>query len=621
PQATAKTIGPGENFIIGTQTEAGLTGGGGVLSSDFRLDEDADSSTTTDISYRAVAPAWSEADPPGAAGNDVATARAEVKAPLVDFDLCHPQDRATGQHFEEHGSAVGYFLHNAGTLTTATACELVLKRKMNPQADGIINDTANDWIEIDRVTINRRLFAINATDDHTAVQTAFTNLRSEERREPFYANGNGFGVEDETSSNGFFKHTLGAMDLTDTDTTLDLQNPTNYIAAPNIPVERNQRNSVQPIGQAFRIWQPHFDRGFTSVYDLLSVLTIGPESLIYHDRTAGSIEGGLVRPDMTQMTGIHSAAVRFMNPMGVRDWLGLPHPDFPTHLASIPEIANEHHANSWYRLFEFLSVPSHTSDEVADRMASRRRVPGKINLNTVRTENNLAAVINDRDQLINLQSPYFPADPYLPADDVFMPSGLAPPHSPTYRNWYLELRRSRDGVDTLFAANNRIYPPGTPFANPFRPLTYEDGRDLDTANGGVQANPLLNLNSTILRRHHGTAGSNLANIGLFEARNPTDVTADTIDWHTRNRILSRIANLTTNRSHVYVIFGGFQLHEAYEASPNDDIPNVRIGARMTSEPVYRELIVVDMSRLEEAYDTATGAFNFEGFILHREVLP
>ncbi|MCA9056324.1 MAG: hypothetical protein KDA75_20995, partial [Planctomycetaceae bacterium] len=152
-----------------------------------------------------------------------------------------------------------------------------------------------------------------------------------------------------------------------------------------------------------------------------------------------------------------------------------------------------------------------------------------------------------------------------------------------------------------------ILPPGTPYAKPFRPLTFDDESQVD---GG--------LSSTILRRGKDPTGStSLDQIGLFEARVPADRNNDQIDFHTRQRLLSRIANLTTNRSHVYVIWGGFQMHEAHQKVSGE----VQIGGRMTDQDIYRELIVVDMSRMEEAFDTASGAFDFRGFILHREVLP
>ena len=456
----------------------------------------------------------------------------------------------------------------------------MLKRRLNTFGDGLIDDAENDLVEIDRITVYRKDFTITDMNSATDVQTAFRTLTSREREEPLYADTNGEGGRDTITSNGFYKHSLGAPDVDDATTDPTMQTLDN--------TRKHQRNSLladamgNPNDGVFRIWQPHFDRGFTSVMDVLSVQFIGPEELIYHDRTSGSVEGGLVQDGTTQMTGIHSAGMRFLNPQ----------PTLPVHLSAHQ---GEHYANRWYRLLEFLSVPSHTSDEVADDMTFRRRVPGKINLNTVRHEHVLAAAINDRDQL-DLTNSYFPAD------DEFSTS------APNNRNWYSELRRSRDGFDTTL---NAIYPPGTPFANPFRPLTFSD-----------PLTPLDPLASTILRNHvDPTAATDLDDIGLFEARNPSDVTADDIDWHTRQRILSRIANLTTNRSHVYVIWGGFQLHDAYEVDANDDIPQVRIGARLATEPIYRELIVVDLSRMEEAYDTATGAFNFEGFILHREVLP
>lgn len=571
------TVGPGENFLIGSHSDqSGYTTTSGTMepqSADFRLDYDANFAAAANLYYQPVVPYLPETDSPGdpGAGGTVMSARAEHPAPLCGLDLCHEEHRTTQQRFLEASSPVGYFL--AGVPTGAgSELELILERRMNPQGDGVLDDAANDWVEIDRITVTEEEFQLAQTDDAATVHGKFKALVSRERKEPFFAHGNGEGGEDNNATNGFFTHSLGGMNIADPDA-----DPANQDAA--VAARQHQRNSVLPAGQKFEVWQPHFDRGYTSVYDLLSVLYISPTRVIYHDRTSGSVEGGLVESVALganpKMTGIHAAGMRFEHPALT----------LPGHLSAHQA---EHYQNRWYRLLEFLSVPSHTLDEVADQMKYRRRVPGRINLNTLRHEHNLAAIINDPFQIDLLESAG-----NGPTDDLVDTGN---------RIWYREMLRSRDGDN-----GGVIFPPGTPYSRPFRPLTYDDPLGA--------ADP---LRSTIMRRGMTSGGlTDFDQIGLFEARTPSDRTADQIDWHTRQRLLSRIANLTTNRSHVYVIWGGFQMHEAHETAAGQ----VQIGAQMTDISPYRELIVVDMSRMEEAYDAPTGAFNFGGFILHREVLP
>jgi hypothetical protein len=604
--ASAPVVDGGENYIIGTHSDPNWRVVGGandtrIQASVFWLDHQVDYSSPTNLQYYELAPYLPATIRPN--GVDLTTARQVYPPPLCDLDLCHDRDRVTSPKFVESGSGVGYFLSTLpASMGTITGFQLVLERRQNMQADGSLSDTSlNEWVEIDRVTVRERPFELTQTDSAAVVRQEFeNNIYSQERREPFYPHQQvavagvpnpslaGDGLVDyganAATSNAFIHHSIGGPNLLDT-------TPDPYYigamgavqAAPNASLQ-HQRNSVLPDGSRFDIWQPHFDRGFTSVYDLLGVPLMGPDALVFHDRTTNPPEGGLVESvvtnatNRTRMTGIHAGGMRFLNPDAT----------LPTHLAGV-QGSGEHYENRWYRIFEFLSVPSHTSDQVADDMTLRRRVPGKLNLNTLRSPHVLAAAINDADQMTtqNVASP---------TTDNYTAS----------RIWYNEMVRSRDGVDGLGASDP--LPPGTPSARPFQSLAFDDPLFPDDP-----------LGSTILRR--GRASSNFDKIGLFEARTPDDAVnavannRDYIDWHTRERILSRIANLTTNRSHVYVIWGGFQFHEAHQKATGE----VQIGAALTGVDVYRELIVVDMSRMEEAFDGEQ--FTFQPFILHREVLP
>jgi hypothetical protein len=177
----------------------------------------------------------------------------------------------------------------------------------------------------------------------------------------------------------------------------------------------------------------------------------------------------------------------------------------------------------------------------------------------------------------------------------------------TNRYWFSEHLRSRDGVD--FFMNAGGYPklpiPGGFYSRPFRSLGY-----VDQPSGATSEE--RSLQNTLLRQRNTTTGH-----GLYEARASSDIGTDTIDYHTRNRILSKIANNSTTRSHVFFVWMGLDFFDAHVNSNN----NIQIGGKAEDLPTYRAFCVVDMSRLEEAYNPITNTFDFRKFIIHRQLLP
>lgn len=600
--ASAGTIDPGANYLIGTHSGSFQVVGGPNNGKDqaaiFWLDHQVDGTgTPTSYDYYQQAPYLTAAVRPQ--GPDLPTARQVYPAPLCDLDLCHDRDRVNTPRFVEASSGVGYFLASlAGS--SVGQFELVLERRQNMQGDGLIADAANDWVEVDRIRVNEKQFQLSKNDSHTVTRSQLSNLTSQERREPFFVHSTADRSVAFAGANAVLKHSLGGPNVDDAGTepyaTTGPIDGGTMIAPPDNNL-KHQRNSVLPQDSSgayqFQIVQPHFDRGFTSLFDLLSVPIIGPTELIYR-RTTPTVEGGLVDVGSTRLTGINTAGIRFVHPQQPSA--------LPAHLSGISSLVARHYENRWYRLFGALAVPSHTSDEVADDMTLRRRIPGRVNLNTLRHEEVLGAVINDAAEL-ELINPSARS-----TTDKFTPA----------RNWYDELRRTRDGDD----GSGNILPPGTPYARPLRPFTFDHPAFDPTQTTRTQANNPVD--DTLLRVGMTTASLALGNVGLFEARAPGDVNNDQIDYYTKQRILSRVSNLTTNRSHVFVIWAGFQLHEAHDLTGGTgSSPQVQIGGRMPANefPTYRELLVVDMSRLEEAYDPANEKFNFEAFIVHREVLP
>ncbi len=77
-----------------------------------------------------------------------------------------------------------------------------------------------------------------------------------------------------------------------------------------------------------------------------------------------------------------------------------------------------------------------------------------------------------------------------------------------------------------------------------------------------------------------------------------------------DRILAKIANNSTTKSHVYLVWTAvvyFEAHNVVTAGNPDGVP--QIGARMTDLPIHRKFMVVDMSQVDTHYDKSTGQFH------------
>src|SRR5690606_33965728 len=119
--------------------------------------------------------------------------------------------------------------------------------------------------------------------------------------------------------------------------------------------------------------------------------------------------------------GHRTAAIRILYP-GPQ----LPGGDFtnPNALADLQPDDFIHYRNRWYRLLEFLEVPDQSEGSAQDRMTWKQRVPGKINLNTVRDEAVLAGLLDD------------PIGHF----DYSNPNALTNDRIETGRNWFQDLQ-------------------------------------------------------------------------------------------------------------------------------------------------------------------------------------
>ena len=437
-----------------------------------------------------------------------------------------------------------------------------LERRLNLRG-AELGESDSTWVEVDRFEVIGQPF-LPAGNSQPEMRTAVEAVVSQERRQTFDRplNGNEESFVDFTTPTPR-KHTM------------DSREPAKHYGN-GIWASVNSGDRTAP----FTLWQPHFNRDFSSVYELLSVPVVGPEDLLagIHDGANRRLTGWA---DSTAMPRTAFAASGIFQ-----------HPDGQT-----PGIPGDD--NRWYRLLEFIELPPRVHDVIRDSQSIRRRTEARLNVNTIRHEHVLAGLIDD-DLHLNTAAA-------RPANDRLDPPGSANP-----RNWFDELLYARDGTD--FFTGMPL--PGMPGARPFRSLTYVD----------PQA-PAQSVRHTFLRDYH--PGRPLDFLGVFEARGSIDADnnalngEDLIDYHTRNRLLAKVANNSTNRSHVFVMWVGYELFEAHQPNPaNPDV--VQIGARIDDIPGHREFVVVDMTRLEEAYvdpnplDALPGRFDWRKFIIYRK---
>ena len=502
--------------------------------------------------------------------------------------------------------------------------DLVLERRQNLYGIEVAGDATSlgDWIEVDRFSVDTAQMSsvagaqFNPTvDDQPGMQAALLVLRSVERRQPFDP------VQVQHTAVSSINHSMSALPAT--------KHAANQALASLVPVQTR-----------FNLWQPHFDRDLTSAYELLSIPLYGNWPLTematatntgvavntfykeIHGGTQFNLAPGATAGSSGRMSGDFTAGIRFNFPNGIP---GRPYQGWNPYA----------YQNCWYRLFDFVSVPRRADQQSEEylngpqnRPGSMKpvfRVPGKLNLNTLRDETILAALLDDEVHL----------DYSNGTNDNLTPG----------RNWFLELLRSRDGVD-FFAGPGGVPIPNSIASHPFRGNSKVDpswtatsdngiesgllrtagavGRGLNSLRpvaGGAYTTPVLTaptvgFTSTGIWSGAPTYDTSTVNWqSLFDSGDLTTSTG--IDHHTRNRILAKIANNSTNKSHVYYVWTAVGYFEAHREGTNN---RAQIGARITDIPIHRRFSVVDMSRLEEAYNTTSNTFDEKKFVIYQKRL-
>ncbi|MGC1274069.1 MAG: hypothetical protein WBC44_10210 [Planctomycetaceae bacterium] len=468
-----------------------------------------------------------------------------------------------------------------------------LRRRLNvsrtaPDLTGATDEAIsmdNPWVVVDTMQVPLKILTLTNTDETTTLQAAFQNLTSRERQRPLWRKA-GFGevAHDPAThappvAGNYIGNSLGTFYTT--------------TAAPT---------------PNFTIWQPHYNRPFASLGEVLGVPLYGPSLLtglpvVPYTRNgpplvpipgeplefgAGLIFSSTLAPaPVLNRTNVAAARTLF--------------PDGGTGVGGSP-VAQGFYNNLWYRAFEYLSVPAAdgghqnyqddpwftvdaglpvVNEQVRqqnDDTAGPYQRFGKLNLNTIRHPHVLAGMIDDFSVMArptgqtwatrsnwNMLSA---ATPTETLDNVTM-----------QRQWWNNFLVSRDGVDPY---TNMIVPGlavgrtaggtsaeiiGRPFRSTSMAVRSEGG---NAAQFGDHWTDLQHsLADTVFRRLPTSnmtnttvypAGTQMNVRGLFElggAGEPDDTDNSdnaALDYTIRYRLLSKVLNHSTTRSNVFLVF-------------------------------------------------------------------
>ena len=479
----------------------------------------------------------------------------------------------------------------------------------------------NPWIVVDTITVPLDVFTIENGDDYVQIQPELTDLQSWERLRPLYRSDDG---TDQTPVNGAFQaNSLGEVNEND-------------VAASQV-----------------RLWQPHFDRDFASVAELFDLPLYGPDELTARlgDLT-GSGAARVIRIAEIPTVGI--ATTEDQRTTGSK----LLSPDFPDGIVTLSTRVEADLDNRWYRLLEFVELPTRIQrhDDVlldyrdvgltidatlANPAVGFFRVPGKINLNTLRHPSVLAGLLDDGD--------------VIGFDPNTVPGFLDDASGDATRDWWVEFIKSRDGVDPLPIGSDGsgLNLPGLPTSRPFRSLAVpQEGlasiestvlRSLRLDNEDVNGSGVLDPGEDFNGNTTLDADAGGARRKLLELGNAAEEAADSIEYTTRNRLLAKLMNNTTVRSNVFLIFVQIDYFEAKEVDVGGGNTVVRIGGKRDDSPAFRKFYVVDRSQALEllepedlpvmydvnpedgtddtfTYTFNSSTFNFRSLILHEQRL-
>ncbi len=478
---------------------------------------------------------------------------------------------------------------NVGTLKDGSggSATVILKRRSNltrpnPVTTDPRYERENPFIEVDRFIINDRNsnggygeMEITRPDDDAAVishiKQQLRQFRSTERVEPLSRKA--------PPTNGVtgFSRTLAEI-------WYSLPAPPVNGDYSGHPVAFNSIGSTNTAttnaGNRFTQWQPHFDRDFASAIELFAVPMYPPWDVTALLDWSGKYSAGNEKFLAPLVHGAYGADGKPGNAnvdddgdtlIDEADERGLGEDPNPS---ANPQYSPKYD-NRWYRLLGLAGVPTRANG------FDRYRVHGKINWNTLRYPEVLAALLDDPSAF----SASIPLQPEL-KQQSYLPDASSEPG----RDWWAQFLESRDAFDS----STRLLLPGLPGSRPFRGLTFtEEG--VDSIQYTMLRELPLDKNRTI---HASENKRRLLELGDATERydNPL-ISSDgnTIDHYSRHRLLSKVMANSTHRSNAFFIFMQVKFFEAINEGTTTN-PKVRIGGEMTDSPSFRGFFVVDRAR-------------------------
>lgn len=564
--------------------------------------------------------------------------------PLVDIDVNH-NDHNGGSGPARFDAPSGNFLEtlvayagnqhietltgDKGTFTAGgnVGFDLVLQRRANPNMPELgIGD--NPWIDVDRTRVVFDAFDVQDSDtpaqiyDPTAMPATgrLVAVKSIERYEPLDDTRQGQSIP--KTATGYRGNTIKG------DTAV----------VPSDMLGINSRSLTDPLMPAsatnpalpFEIWQPHFDREYASTGELLSLPLVGPNLLtqrLNRMRYPGYQQSF---PDSFNLGGTQSH-----NLLSTAESMIL----WPNYTDTGDAAIDAARDNRWYRLLQFVEVPSRVHRMLGNYLA-QNRIPGKLNMNMIRHREVLAGLIDD---------PYLAdvpplADSNLNAfeDAPFMTS------APTMggRDFFQDFMAERDGrpvagFDPVAGLGRLFWMPGTPGSHPFRGhgsmggtfafenqfeqtllrrLVADRDEDNDGIEDGAGDNPGRNRNWLELASpgFHQRPGD-------LDSNGSEDFRGNTATQ--RHQILSKVLNNTTTVSNTFIVYGTAAYFEVHE-----DLATgfYQVGGRIDLEPAgspnanpgwqQRAVFVIDRTEAFEAFDPGTGDFDWNRLIKSRATI-
>lgn len=526
-----------------------------------------------------------------------------------------------------------------------------LYRRLSPDRPfpgSAAEEADNPWVLVDEIAIHNSTVTANSDTSSTGprgrttfassdtgpdITAKLANLRSRERAQPF----------SNSTTNGYQFHTpSGAYG--------------NSLAG-------NNGNSPG----AFTNWQKVFDRDFASVGEMLQVTLGGFSNII-------ELQGNSISFSRAPLPGIATG----LDLNGSYLTLASDTTSTTTTVATIPSDAEcmfrpvitpnggsgmTTTASRWHRLLDVVEVPSRMQASIPGfpNPVDYPRVTGRLNPNTIRHPETLAALLDDPsvmsiqvDEDANLNGSFDSGEDGPMGNgvvgqlDLLHPPKLHRTDNGATESWWQAFIASRGGGrnGSYLAtpdATTGLYLPGTSNSVPFRSFSKAGGTL------GSVIPQYATLEHTLLRSWPGdsypvndTSASQprqMWELGTQNEHRGNDGMGNPVaalDPYVRSRLFNKLINNVTTRSNVFVVFTSVKFFRANRLANGA----VQIGGPLKAfndttnmpttppdrndvgwQPEYRRFYVVDRSQIEKAYDPQTKTFNYRALIEFQQDLP